>query len=202
MKNHIFCCWPLRLLFLTPATRNRAIGRQAGSISFPSVSVTLTASSVVGSVSITKRSPCSAMTYQWTSLRKTIWVPDGALAGWYSSKLSASGAVGVRFVWLEPSAFITRSPIRASAASLSWIAACMSNPPMTSMLDLRRIALRVDGAVERLVPRELLPLMQVSSCALAPLMVQLATSRRGGLFTGRTLRGEFTERRSLAVVDC
>src|SRR5215208_7155271 len=98
-------------LFLTPANAILVpSGDQAGSISLASVLVRLVASSVVGSVSITKMSACSEMTWPGISLTKTIWVPEGAQEGWYSWKLSASGVSGVlvRLVWLEPSAFITQ----------------------------------------------------------------------------------------------
>src|SRR5215211_56357 len=95
--------------FLTPANAILVpSGDQAGSISISSELVRLVALSVVGSVSITKMSGCSEMTWPGISLTKTIWVPDGAHDGWYSWKLSVSSvgvsglSVGVRLVWLEP----------------------------------------------------------------------------------------------------
>src|SRR5918995_713398 len=102
--------------FLTPANAILVpSGDQAGSISLASVLVMLVASSVVvGSVSITKMSPCSEMTWPGISLTKTIWVPDGAHDGWYSWKLLASGAVGVRLVWFVPSASITQMSVQGS----------------------------------------------------------------------------------------
>src|SRR5215218_2322237 len=121
--------WPLVSIvtishpwFLTPANAILVpSGDQAGSLSLASVSVRLIASSVVGSVSITKMSGCSEKTWPGISLTKTIWVPDGDQEGWYSSKLSASGVSGVlvRLVWLEPSASITQMSVQGRPKQLS-----------------------------------------------------------------------------------
>src|SRR5215207_4460207 len=110
--------------FLTPANAILVpSGDQAGSISLASVWVRLFASSVVGSVSITKMSDCSEMTWPGISLTKTIWVPDRAHDGWYSWKLSASGVSGVlvRLVWLVPSASITQMSEKPPTSSWSLV---------------------------------------------------------------------------------
>src|SRR5215203_4869634 len=116
-------------LFLTPANAILVpSGDQAGSISLASVWVRLMASSVVvGSVSITKMSACSKMTWPGISLTKTIWVPDGAQEGWYSWKLSASGVSGVlvRLVRLEPSASITQMSEKPPTSSWSLVKAIL-----------------------------------------------------------------------------
>src|SRR5215207_3224798 len=107
-------------LFLTPANAILVpSGDQAGSISLASELVRLVASSVVGSVSITKMSGCSEMIGPSSALTKAIWVPDGAQEGRYSSKLSAPGAVGVRLVGLEPSASITQMSPQGCPSHLS-----------------------------------------------------------------------------------
>src|SRR5215218_3550597 len=121
--------WPLVSIvtishpwFLTPANAILVpSGDQAGSLSLASVSVRLVASSVVGSVSITKMSGCSEKTWPGTSFTKTIWGLDGAHEGWYSWKLSASGVSGVlvRLVWLEPSASITQMSVQGRPKQLS-----------------------------------------------------------------------------------
>src|SRR5215208_680157 len=106
--------------FLTPANAILVpSGDQTGSISLASELVRLVASSVVGSVSITKMSGCSEMIGPSSSLTKAIWVPDGAQEGRYSSKLSAPGAVGVRLVGLEPSASITQRSAQGCPSHLS-----------------------------------------------------------------------------------
>src|SRR5215217_9649274 len=127
--------WPLVSIvtishpwFLTPANAILVpSGDQAGSLSLASVSVRLVASSVVGSVSITKMSGCSEKTWPGISLTKTIWVPDGDQEGWYSSKLSASGVSGVlvRLVWLEPSASITQMSVQSPTSSWSLVKAIL-----------------------------------------------------------------------------
>src|SRR5215208_1533797 len=109
-------------LSLTPANAILVpSGDQAGSISVASVLVRLMASSVVGSVSITKMSGCSEMTWPAISLTKTIWVPDGAQEGWYSWMLSASGISGVlvRLVWFVPSASITQMSVQGCPKQFS-----------------------------------------------------------------------------------
>src|SRR5918995_3044684 len=113
--------------FLTPANAILVpSGDQAGSISLASVLVMLVASSVVvGSVSITKMSGCSEMISPGICLTKTIWVPDGAHDGWYSWKLLASGAVGVRFVWSVPSASITQMSEKPPTSSWSLVKAIL-----------------------------------------------------------------------------
>src|SRR5215203_6146987 len=114
--------------FLTPANAILVpSGDQAGSLSLASVSVRLIASSVVGSVSITKMSGCSEKTWPGISLTKTIWVPDGDQEGWYSWKLSASGVSGVlvRLVWLEPSASITQMSVKSPTSSWSLVKAIL-----------------------------------------------------------------------------
>src|SRR5215208_3248261 len=123
--------WPLVSIvtishpwFLTPANAILVpSGDQAGSLSLASVSVRLVASSVVGSVSITKMSGCSEKTWPGISLTKVIWAPDGAHEGWYSWKLSASGVSGVlvRLVWLEPSASITQMSVKSPTSSWSLV---------------------------------------------------------------------------------
>src|SRR5215213_5339363 len=127
--------WPLVSIvtishpwFLTPASAILVpSGDQAGSLSLASVSVRLIASSVVGSVSITKTSGCSEKTWPGISLTKTIWVPDGDQEGWYSWKLSASGVSGVlvRLVWLEPSASITQMSVKSPTSSWSLVKAIL-----------------------------------------------------------------------------
>src|SRR5215218_9341557 len=127
--------WPLVSIvtishpwFLTPANAILVpSGDQAGSLSLASVSVRLIASSVVGSVSITKMSGCSEKTWPGISLTKTIWVPDGDQEGWYSWKLSASGVSGVlvRLVWLEPSASITQMSVKSPTSSWSLVKAIL-----------------------------------------------------------------------------
>src|SRR5215203_3430348 len=115
-------------LSLTPANAILVpSGDQVGSISLASVLVRLMASSVVGSVSITKMSGCSEMTWPGISLTKTIWVPDGAQEGWYSWKLSASGVSGVlvRLVRLEPSASITQMSEKPPTSSWSLVKAIL-----------------------------------------------------------------------------
>src|SRR5215203_2022986 len=112
--------------FLTPANAILVpSGDQTGSISLASVLVRLVASSVVGSVSITKMSGCSEMIGPSSSLTKAIWVPDGAQEGRYSSKLSAPGAVGVRLVGLEPSASITQMSLKGDTSSWSLLKAML-----------------------------------------------------------------------------
>src|SRR5918994_440238 len=118
---------------LTPATAILVpSGDQAGSRSLASVLVRLMASVVAGSVSITKMSGCSKMTWPGISLTNTIWVPDGAQEGWYSWKLSISSGgvsglstVGVRLVWLEPSAFITQMSVKGGTSSWSLVKAIL-----------------------------------------------------------------------------
>src|SRR5215204_7595943 len=116
-------------LFLTPANAILVpSGDQAGSISLASVLVRLMASSVVvGSVSITKMSGCSEMTWPGISLTKTSWVPDGAQEGWYSWKLSASGVSGVlvRLIWFVPSALITQMSKKPPTSSRSLVKAIL-----------------------------------------------------------------------------
>src|SRR5215203_6589230 len=118
--------------FLTPANAILVpSGDQTGSISLASELVRLVASSVVGSVSITKMSGCSEMIGPSSSLTKAIWVPDGAQEGRYSSKLSVSSvgvpgsSVGVRLVRSEPSASITQMSLKGDTSSWSLVKAIL-----------------------------------------------------------------------------